>query len=49
MDIATPERNFGVASTKKERAAKISVADRYTAILSVGNLVAASQGSERLR
>jgi len=47
MGIATPELNVGFASAKEERAAIMSVADRY--ILSVGNLVAGSPGSERLR
>ena len=47
IGIANPERgNGGVASTKKERAAIMRVAERY--ILSVGNLTA-SPGLETPR
>jgi hypothetical protein len=45
MGIANPERDVDDASTKKERNATVSVAERY--ILSVGKL-AGSPGSEML-
>jgi len=48
MGMATPERDVGVASTKKEMMEIMSVADtRYILSVPVGNS-AGSPGSERL-